>query len=104
MAKDLNKESFDQAISKSKVSIVDFWADWCMPCRMLEPVMEELEKELKGKIDFYRVNVDENPELAARFGIESIPTLFIFKEGKPVDEIIGFRQKRELESLISPYI
>ncbi|MCW1293113.1 MAG: thioredoxin [Candidatus Rehaiarchaeum fermentans] len=104
MAKDLNKESFDQAISKSKVSIVDFWAEWCMPCRMLEPVMEELEKELKGKIDFYRVNVDENPELAARFGIESIPTLFIFKEGKPVDEIIGFRQKRELESLISPYI
>ncbi|MCW1291700.1 MAG: thioredoxin [Candidatus Rehaiarchaeum fermentans] len=104
MAKDLNKESFDQAISKSKISIVDFWADWCMPCRMLEPVMEELEKELNGKIDFYRVNVDENPELAARFGIESIPTLFIFKEGKPVDEIIGFRQKRELESLISPYI
>ncbi|MCW1292335.1 MAG: thioredoxin [Candidatus Rehaiarchaeum fermentans] len=104
MAKDLNKESFDQAISKSKVSIVDFWAEWCMPCRMLEPVMEELEKELKGKIDFYRVNVDENPELAARFGIESIPTLFIFKEGKPVDEIIGFRQKRELESLISQYI
>lgn len=77
--------------------LVDFYSDFCPPCRMLEPIFEELKKEFKGKIKFARVNVDENRELAARYNVMSIPTLILFKKGKEEKRIVGLRSKEELK-------
>ncbi len=104
MAEDLNESNFFDKIKAAKIAIVDFWAEWCMPCKMLEPVMEEIENKLKDKMSFFRVNVDENPSIAAKYGIEGIPTLIIFKDGKPIDEIVGFRPFNMLYKEISSYL
>ena len=77
--------------------MVDFWAPWCAPCRMIAPVLDELAKEYSGKVSFARLNVDENPRVSASYGIHSIPTLLIFKDGKPMEGIVGFRPKAELK-------
>lgn len=77
--------------------LVDFYSDFCPPCKMLEPIFAELEKEFKGKIKFARVNVDENRELAARYNVMSIPTLILFKKGKEEKRIVGLRSKEELK-------
>jgi len=77
--------------------VVDFWAEWCMPCRMIAPVVEELAKEYAGKVVFGKLNTDENPTIAARYGISAIPTMIFFKKGKPVDQIVGAMPKSELK-------
>ena len=77
--------------------LVDFYSNWCPPCKMLEPIFEELTKEFEGKIKFLRLNVDENREIAAKYGIMSIPTLILFKNGKEEKRIIGLRSKEELK-------
>lgn len=84
--------------------IVDFWAAWCGPCLMMEPVFNELAGEYGDKMKFVKVNVDENQQLAARFGIMSIPTLLIFRDGQPIEQIIGFRGKPDLEKAIQKVI
>ncbi|MCM8764404.1 MAG: thioredoxin [Candidatus Omnitrophica bacterium] len=89
MMKILSNENFDAVIGENSLVFVDFYADWCGPCRMMAPVVEEIAKELEGKVVVAKLNVDENPEIAARFQIFSIPTFILFKDGKPLEKIIG---------------
>ena len=94
----VDDSNFDQMVLKSDMPVlVDFWAAWCGPCRMVAPVVEELAKEYEGKITFAKVDVDQNAKTAGRYGIRSIPTLLLFKKGEPVSNIVGFRPKAELK-------
>jgi thioredoxin 1 len=106
MVKELNETNFVDEVLNSKVPVlVDFWAEWCGPCRMLSPVIEELAKQYdEQKIKIYKLNVDENPKIAAKYGIMAIPTVIIFKDGKPVEQITGVRNKKEYIELIERYI
>jgi len=95
---EVNDSNFDQMVLQSKTPVlVDFWAAWCGPCRMVAPVVEELAGEYQGKVNMVKLNVDENPKTASQYGIMSIPTLLIFKNGAPVSNIVGFRPKAELK-------
>ena len=93
--------NFEEVVLKSELPVlVDFWATWCGPCRMLGPVVADVAKEQEGKILVGKVNVDENPNLARRFGIRSIPTLMLFKGGEAVNTSLGFIPKDKLEAFI----
>ena len=95
---EVNDSNFEQMVLQSKTPVmVDFWAVWCGPCRMVEPVVEELANDYEGKVTVARLNVDENPKTASQYSIMSIPTLLIFKDGAPVSNIVGFRPKAELQ-------
>lgn len=87
-------------ITKSGVVLVDFFATWCGPCRMLSPVLEEVSKEVEGKAQVIKVDVDQFPELAQQFRVMSIPTLVVLKDSQPVNQIIGFRPKQDLVDAI----
>ncbi|MEW8979544.1 MAG: thioredoxin [Symbiobacterium sp.] len=80
--------------------LVDFWAAWCGPCRMIAPLVDEIASDYEGRLKVGKLNVDENNELAARYGVMSIPTLLIFKNGQPVERIVGFQPKKELVAKI----
>lgn len=98
----LTDGNFESELANSELPmLVDFWASWCGPCMMLAPVLEELAKELKGRVRVGKLNVDENRETAASFGVMSIPTLILFKNGKEVARITGFRPKEELDKWIA---
>ena len=84
-----NKESFDKALGEGKLMMVDFWADWCGPCKMLAPVMEALDRQYAGRVTVGKVNVDEEGELAIRYGVMNIPTVIFFKDGKEIDRRVG---------------
>lgn len=92
--------NFNELINRYPLVLVDFWAEWCLPCRVIAPVIEELAQEYAGKIVFLKVNVDENPITASRYGITGIPTLMIFKNGRPVDVIVGAYPKKIIEERI----
>jgi len=95
---DVDEKNFDQTVLKAETPVlVDFWAPWCRPCLMVAPIVEELANEYSGRVNFVRVNVDQNPEVASRYNIMSIPTLIIFKNGQPTSHIVGFRPKEELK-------
>lgn len=95
---EVNDSSFDQMVLQSKMPVlVDFWAAWCGPCRMVAPIVEELAGEYEGKITVVKLNVDENSKTASQYGVMSIPTLLVFKDGAPVSNIVGFRPKAELK-------
>ena len=81
--------------------VVDFWAEWCGPCKMIAPALEEIAGELKGKVKIAKLNIDENPELAAKFGVRSIPTLMLFKDGEVADMKVGAAPKTALSSWIN---
>jgi len=85
---ELTKENFDEVVG-SGVSLVDFWAPWCGPCRMIAPVIDELAEEYEGKANICKVNTDEQQEIAVKFGIRSIPTILFFKDGEIVDQMVG---------------
>jgi len=93
----------DENIRKYQTVAVDCWAPWCGPCRMVGPVIEDLAKEMQGKIVFGKLNVDENRATSAKYGIMSIPTLLVFKDGKLVDRIIGAMPKEMLKAKLTPY-
>lgn len=102
MVIDLNDKNFEENVLKSSLPVlVDFWAPWCGPCQMAGPVIEELAKENEGKIKVGKVNVDESPQIAAKFGIMSIPTVILFKEGKEISRKVGFEGKESYLKLIS---
>ena len=84
-----SKEGFDKALNEKGLMMVDFWADWCGPCKMLGPVIDDLAKQYEGKAIVGKVNVDEEPELALRYGVMSIPTIIFFKDGKEIDRKVG---------------
>jgi thioredoxin 1 len=95
---EIEEAKFDEAVLKSKMPVlVDFWAPWCGPCRMVAPIVEELAGEYDGKVNFFKVNVDNNQKVAGKYGVMSIPTLILFKDGKPVSNLVGFRPKAELK-------
>ncbi len=94
----ITDSDFDKVVLQSTTPVlVDFWAPWCGPCRMVAPVVEELAKEYEGKVAFTKLNVDQNAKTAGKYGIMSIPTLLIFKNGEPVSHLVGFRPKAELK-------
>jgi thioredoxin 1 len=93
----LTDSNFASEVTKYPIMLVDFWAPWCGPCRMVSPIIEQLSREYSGRVAFGKVNVDENQRIAASFGIQSIPTLMIFKGSKAVDVIIGAMPKAQIE-------
>lgn len=99
----VSDRNFDQTIKSYSLVVVDCWAAWCAPCRAIAPVVEQLAKEYSGKIVFGKLNVDENPETARKFGIMAIPTLLVMKGGQEVDRIVGALPKNQLEEKISAY-
>jgi thioredoxin 1 len=101
---ELTDSTFDQTIKSDKPVLVDFWAEWCGPCKMIGPVVEELAGEYEGKAVVAKLNVDENPETAAKFGIRSIPTLLVFKGGQVVDKQIGAVPKSVLAQKLAAQV
>ena len=96
----ITEKNFEQEVLNSSLPVlVDFWATWCGPCRMLAPVIEEIAEEYENEIKVGKINVDEERNLAIQFGIESIPTVLLFKAGKIVAKSVGFRTKEQLENM-----
>lgn len=95
-------QSFSSEISDGLV-LVDFWAPWCGPCKMIAPVLEELDAEMSATVKIVKVDVDVNQETASNFGIMSIPTLVLFKDGQPVDKVVGFNPKEALVELVNKH-
>jgi len=101
----VTNDTFDQEVVKaSTVVMVDFWATWCGPCKIVAPVVEELAKEYEGKAKFAKVNTDENADLATKYNIRGIPTLIFFKDGEVKDQIVGAVPKAQLQSKIDSLI
>ncbi len=101
----IDKNGFENEVLKSeRPAVVDFWASWCGPCKMLAPLIEQLSEEYEGKIDFYKLNIDENPEIAMEYKIMSIPTVMVFDGGAPEGKLVGYREKGEYAELFDEYI
>ncbi|MBQ7171025.1 MAG: thioredoxin [Clostridia bacterium] len=103
MVTKIENEKMEKAL-EAKAAVVDFSATWCGPCRMLAPVMEELSEEMEGKVDFYNADTDENPQLAGKYNIYSIPAVLVFKEGQLVGSAVGFRPKADMKAFIESKI
>jgi thioredoxin 1 len=100
----VNEASFDEEVVKSSVPVlVDFWAAWCGPCRAIAPTVEELASEYAGKLKVVKVDVDENPDVSSRYGVQSIPTLLVFKGGEVVERLIGAYPKNMLLQKLQPH-
>ena len=101
---ELTDSNFDQAINSEKPVVVDFWAEWCGPCKMIGPVVEELAGDYEGKAVVAKLNVDENPQVTARFGVRNIPTLLVFKNGQVVDKQVGAVPKSVLSQKLQAQV
>jgi len=104
MVQHFTNETFEQAITGEQVVLVDFWATWCGPCRMIAPVIEEVASEFEGRAVVGKIDVDEEPGLAQRFGVMSIPTLIVLKGGKVVEQAVGARGKADVAAMISRHL
>ena len=101
----VNDENFDQEVLQSDIPVlVDFWAEWCGPCKVVGPTVEELATDYKGRLKVAKLDVDSSPEAAGRFGVRGIPTLIVFKDGKAQERSVGVRPKRQLADLVDQYI
>jgi len=101
---DLNDKNFEENVLKSTLPVlVDFWAEWCGPCQMVEPIIDKLAEEYQGKVKVGKLNVDKNPQIAAKYMVMSIPTVILFKEGKEVGRKVGFEGKKAYVKLISNF-
>jgi thioredoxin 1 len=102
----LSDSNFDTEVAKTDGGpiLVDFWATWCAPCRMVAPSLEKIALEMKGKARIGKMDIDQNPATPSRFGVQSIPTLLLFKNGKPVDQIIGAQSKEAISAMIQRHI
>lgn len=99
---EINDDSFDSEVLKSdKLTLVDFWAPWCGPCKIIGPIIDELAAEYEGKVKFAKLNVDDNPSTASNYGVRGIPTMILFKNGEPKDQIVGAVPKTHLEKAIN---
>ena len=101
---ELNKENFIETVGSNKPVLVDYWAEWCGPCKMVAPILEEVASDMSEKLTIGKVDVDANQELAAQLNIMSIPTLILFKDGEIVDQAIGALSKAQLLSFIEPHV
>ncbi|KGE20778.1 thioredoxin [Paenibacillus wynnii] len=99
----VSDQSFSNDVEGQGTVVVDFWAPWCGPCKMLAPILEELSADLGDDVKIAKLNVDENPETASRFGVMSIPTLIFFKDGQPVDKVVGLNSKESLKNIIAKH-
>jgi thioredoxin 1 len=100
---ELTDKNFDKSTSKGLV-MVDFWAPWCGPCRIQGPIIEQLAVEYKGRATIAKLNIDENPVISARFYIQSIPTIIVYKEGKAVERIVGLQNKQKLINILNKHL
>ncbi|MEG1256247.1 thioredoxin [Clostridium sp.] len=103
MSKIVNTNEFSKEI-ENNVVVVDFFADWCQPCKMLAPIFEELGNELEGKVKFIKVNVDNSQEIALKYRVASIPTVIVFKDGEKVDSMVGFVPKEKIKQVVESHI
>ncbi len=94
------KEFKATVLDSQKPVLVDFWAVWCGPCRMVAPIIDELSEEYKDRVEFAKVNVDEAPMIASTYSVMSIPTIIVFKGGKPADQIVGYRPKKDIQKVL----
>lgn len=105
MVKEIGDINFNEEVINADTTVaVDFWAPWCGPCKMLAPIIHEVSDELVGKAKFVKMNVDDNPASSQKFRIASIPTVMIFKNGKVVETLVGFRPKQEIKALVEKHI
>jgi len=105
MIKEISDKSFQSEVDSSDMAVVvDFWAPWCGPCKMLAPVMEQLDKEYAGKIKFVKVDIDKNPEISSKYNISSIPTIMVFKNKVVEDKLVGFSPKKVLQDKLKKYV
>lgn len=104
MAFEFTDVNFQEKALDEGVSVVDFWAEWCGPCRMIAPIIEELAHDYDGKVTVGKLNVDHNPEVSMKYGIRSIPTILIFKDGQQVEKIVGVTTKQNLSSKIEGHL
>lgn len=101
MANDINKDNFSsEVLENDKLVLVDFWAEWCGPCKQISPILEEIAQNKANKITIAKINIDENPRIATDYGIRSIPTMLLFKNGELKDTKVGALQKKELDDWI----
>ncbi|MEM5871988.1 MAG: thioredoxin [Candidatus Aenigmatarchaeota archaeon] len=104
MTTQLNDENFNEFVQNNKLVLIDFYADWCGPCKALSPIIEELEKEMKGKVAFGKINVESSEKTSSKYGIMAVPTMIVFKGGKLVDRFEGLMPKEIIKKRLEKFL